>query len=204
MPIEINTDLRACDQEEFHALDRRIMRVVFDVHNEFGRLLDEALYKAEIAARCLAIGIEPVDRELRIRVRHQSFTKDYFMDLVFGRNLMLEGKAAEQLVPAHRNQALNYLFFGPIGTQILHMVDPDTSFAVTAVHHRAHGMRHHLDRLLHHTRLRTIQWINFNRHMVEFTTIRSPRSQQALPARNDRIIKTPRARNVRDVKLRRE
>ena len=110
MPIEVSTEIRACDQEEFHALDRRIMGVVFAVHNEFGRLLDEDLYKCEIAARCVAMGIQPVEREVWIRVSHQSFTKDYYLDLLFCSGLMLEGKAAERLVAAHRSQSLNYLF----------------------------------------------------------------------------------------------
>jgi hypothetical protein len=30
-----------------------------------------------------------------------------------------------------------------------------------------------LERLLHHARLKAIQWINLNRHLVEFTTLRS-------------------------------
>ena len=110
MPIEVSTEIRACDQEAFHALDRRIMGVVFAVHNEFGRLLDEDLYKREIAARCVAMGIQPVEREVRIRVSHQSFAKDYYLDLLFCSGLMLEGKAAERLVAAHRSQSLNYLF----------------------------------------------------------------------------------------------
>jgi hypothetical protein len=37
-------------------------------------------------------------------------------------------------------------------------------------------MRDHLTRLLEHTRLQAIQWINLNRHRVEFTTLRKPTS----------------------------
>lgn len=60
MPIEINAAIEALEQEQFRALDRRVMGVIFDIHNEFGPLLDEALYKFEIAERCLALGIQPV------------------------------------------------------------------------------------------------------------------------------------------------
>jgi GxxExxY protein len=109
MPIEVSTGIEACGQEEFHALDRRIMGVVFEVHNEFGRLFDEDLYKSEIAARCVALGLHPAGREVRIRVSHGSFIKDYCMDLLFCRSFMLEAKVAERLVAAHRAQALNYL-----------------------------------------------------------------------------------------------
>ena len=70
MPIELTTTIQACNQKTFHSFDHHIMRVVFGVHNEFGRLMDEDLYKREIAARCAAIGILPIEREVQIRVSH--------------------------------------------------------------------------------------------------------------------------------------
>jgi GxxExxY protein len=265
MPIEISTAIEAFEQEEFHALDRRIMGVVFDIHNEFGQLLDEELYKLEIAERCLALGMQPVEREVRIQVRHATFSKDYYMDLLFCRGVMLEAKVAEALVPAHRSQALNYLLLaglkhgrlvnlttdrvqhefvsttltaeerrrfevvehewleseeksrllkvkmielladwgafldvglyrealvhfmgGPgvvcqpvhvfsgsrsLGTQNLNLISENMAFALTAKQSDAGAFRHHLTRLLHHTKLESIQWINLNRHLVEFTTL---------------------------------
>jgi GxxExxY protein len=269
MPIEVSTRIQAYDQEQFHALDRRIMGVVFDVHNEFGRLLDEELYKCEIAARCAAIGLEPAEREVRIRVSHESFIKDYFMDLLFCRGFMLEGKAAERLVAAHRGQSLNYLllaglkhgrlvnlrtervqhefvsttltpeerrrfsveeddwvelnaesrqlkarmielledwgaflyvnlyrealvhFLGGsdsvckavevfsgsrrVGAQDLNLLGEETGFALTTKQEGAGAMRDHLGRLLDHTPLKAIQWINLNRHRAEFTTLSKTR-----------------------------
>jgi len=266
MPIEVSTQIRAFNQEEFHALDRQIMRVAFEVHNEFGRLLDEGLYKREIATRCLARGIRPVEREVRIRVTHEDFAKDYAMDLLFCGGSMLEGKAADRLVAAHRSQALNYLllaglkhgrlvnfqterlqhefvsttltheerrrfsvvedgwvemnpasrelrlkiieliedwgafldanlyrealvhFLGgpssvcqsveifsgatPIGAQNLNVLGSDTAFALTMKQKQTSFMRDHLERLLCHTSLKAIQWINLNHHRVEFATIR--------------------------------
>ena len=59
------------------------MRVAFDVHNEFGRLLDEELYKRELAIRCLAMGIKPVEREVRIRApeaKENRIMRDRIMD----------------------------------------------------------------------------------------------------------------------------
>jgi GxxExxY protein len=266
MPIEMSTAIEAFDQEEFHALDRRIMGVVFDIHNEFGRLLDEELYKSEIRERCLALGIQPAEREVRIQVRHATFAKEYFMDLLFCRGAMLEAKVAEELVPAHRSQALNYLLLaglkhgrlvnlrtdrvqhefvsttltleerrrfevveheweengqqsrllrvkmielladwgafldvnlyrealvhfmgGPgvvcqpvkvftglrtLGVQNLNLIDVETAFAVTTKQTDSGAFRDHLSRLLHHTKLKAIQWINLNRHLVEFTTLK--------------------------------
>lgn len=242
------------------------MGVVFDVHNEFGRLLDEELYKSEIAARCLAIDIQPAEREVRIRVSHDTFIKDYFMDLLFCHGFMLEAKTAECLMTAHRSQAINYLllaglehgrlvnfrtgrvqhefvsttltlderrrfevregqwveldagsrllkvrilelledwgafldvnlyrealihFLGgsvavckavdvfsgqrKLGTQTLNLLGENTVFALTSKPQDVGAMRNHLERLLHHTHLKAVQWINLNRHLVEFATLR--------------------------------
>ena len=270
MPIEINTTIEACGQEAFHALDRQLMGVIFEVHNEFGRLLDEDLYKCEIASRCATLGLHPAEREVRIRVRHESYIKDYFMDVLFCHSFMLEAKAAERLVAAHRGQSLNYLLLaglkhgrlvnlrtervqhefvsttltpeerrrlrvadggwlemneesrqlkamtmelladwgafldvnlyrealvhflgGPnvvcravevfsgsrrLGTQSLNLLNEDTGFALTTKQEDTGAMRDHLTRLLQHTRLKAIQWINLNRHLVEFTTLAKPKS----------------------------
>jgi GxxExxY protein len=109
MPIEIPGDLRILDQEEFHALDRKLMRIIFDVHNEFGRFLGETLYKNEIAARWMEAGHGVAERELRIALTHEGYRKDYAMDMLFNHGLMLEAKVAELLTPPCRTQGLNYL-----------------------------------------------------------------------------------------------
>jgi hypothetical protein len=154
LPIEVSTVIRACDQEEFLALDRRIMGVVFAVHNELGRLLDEDLYKCEIAARCVAMGVQPVEREVWIRVYREALV--HFL-----------GGANSVCKPVE-------IFSGPrsTGTQNLNMLDQDTAFAFTTKQVSANAMREHLERLLHHTRLKSIQWVNLNRHRVEFATLR--------------------------------
>src|SRR5437899_1786419 len=258
MPIDVATRIEPCDQETFHASERRVMRIAFDVHNEFGRLLDEELYKSEIAARCASEGIQPVEREVKIRVSHRGFTKDYFMDLLFCRGWMFEGKAAERFVAAHRAQSLHYLLLaglthgclvnfrtvrvqrefisttltaeerrrftivdrdweemntesrqlklkvielmedwgaildvslycealvhflgGPlvvlqavpifsgsrqVGVQRINLLNEQTGFAITSTPRAVAVMRDHFERLLRHTQLQAIQWINLNRH----------------------------------------
>lgn len=265
MPIDVATEIRVFEQEEFHALDRNLMRIVFDVHNEFGRFLDEELYKREIAARWIDAAPGIAEREARITVTHESFRKDYLMDLLFNHGLMLEAKVAESVAPMHRTQGLNYLlltgmrhgrlvnlrperveheflstqltpekrrqfeiadldwrtsndgcawlrekliallndwgaflevalyrdaivhFLGGLervvrsvpvhsgvrllGEQPVHLLTDDTAFAFTAVITDRSPKRKHQIRFLAHTPLRFIQWINFNRHRIEFTTL---------------------------------
>lgn len=130
MPIELQSEIRIYGQEEFHALIRRVLRLAFDVHNEFGRLLDEELCKRELANRCLHAGITPVQMEVRIRLVHDDFWKDYFMDLLLADGLMVETKAAAHLTPAHHGQALNYLLLTGMQHGIL------INFRASRVEHR--------------------------------------------------------------------
>jgi GxxExxY protein len=282
MPIEVSSEIQVCYQEEFHALDHRIMGVVFDVHNEFGRLLDEELYKQEIAARCVALGLTPAEREVRIRVSHGTFAKDYRIDLLFCHGFMLEAKTAESLAPSHRAQVLNYIlltgmrharlinlrteraqheyvsttltpeerhrfqitdpdwvemdaesqrlrtttialledwgafldvnlyrealihFLGGqssvcmpveifsgsrrVGTQKLNLVNGDTAFAFTMIQAGIGAMSTHLDRLLHHTPLKCLQWVNLYQHRLAFTTIQKRNSGRLAKLCQDRGI----------------
>jgi GxxExxY protein len=109
MPIVVDSPIRLFSQDEFHALAHRVLGIVFGVHNEFGRLMDEEVYKQAIRLRCEAAGIVPARREVEIRVTHGSFSKSYFMDLLFASGLMVEAKTVERLSNKHCSQALHYL-----------------------------------------------------------------------------------------------
>lgn len=265
MPIEVRSEVKALSQEQFHTLNHRVLGVIFDIHNEFGRLLDERLFKTEIAARCEHAGI-PTQLEVPIRVIHDSFHKDYSLDLLFAQGLPLEAKTVEMLGPSHRGQSLNYVmllgvqhgslvnlrpervqhefvsthltpqrrrhfmvvdstwsvadeqsvwlknkvlalltdwggfletnlyreaitqFLGGaerviqpvpissgqrvIGHQKMHLLNSETAFAITAVTGNAANMATHQTRLLQHTPLKHLQWINLNHHQIEFSTLR--------------------------------
>lgn len=265
MSIELKTNITVLEQQEFHALAAKLLGIAFDVHNEFGRFLDEKLYKTEIAARWGAAGLGTTEREVQINVSHQSFRKSYFMDLLFNNGLLLEAKAAETLAASHRMQGLNYMLLGGmkhallinfrperveheylsttltpserrrfafvnkdwrvvndesqqlretlaalledwgafleiplyrealthflggaervvgvvpvcsgercIGEQPVHFLTRDTAFSLTALTRNQAAMEDHQRRFLKHTPLKHIQWINFNHHTIEFTTL---------------------------------
>lgn len=119
MPIYIDSPIRVFSQEEFHVVAHQVLGVAFDVHNEYGRLLDETLFKRLIAARCVTRGVSPVEAEVRLRATHLDFAKDYFMDLLFVRGVPLEVKTAEALVSAHQAQTLHYLFLAGLRHALL-------------------------------------------------------------------------------------
>ena len=109
MPIIVNSEIRVFSELEFHKLAEKVIGVVFDVHNDFGRLMEEDVYKRAILARCSAQGIAPGKREVEIQVTHKDFRKSYFMDLLFALGLMVEAKTVEQINNSHHAQTLHYL-----------------------------------------------------------------------------------------------
>ena len=60
-----------------------------------------------------------------------------------------------------------------IGQQPTHLLTRDTAFAFTSTHDHHARMREHQLRFLRHTRLKQIQWVNFNQHAIEFETLTS-------------------------------
>jgi len=51
-----------------------------------------------------------VVREMKITLTLDDFTRDYYVDLLLNGGVIIETKTAETLTPAHRAQALNYLY----------------------------------------------------------------------------------------------
>jgi GxxExxY protein len=108
MPVECTVDFVQMSQDEFHALDKRVMRHAFDIHNTMGRFFDERIYQEELAQRCCADGMT-VEREVHVRVMHRSFSKSYFLDLLIEKGGLYELKATEALHNSHDKQVINYL-----------------------------------------------------------------------------------------------
>jgi GxxExxY protein len=63
-----------------------------------------------------------------------------------------------------------------LGTQLMHLLSPAVALRLTAVKEGARDFKLHLLRLLNHTRLAAIQWVNFDRHVISMETL--PRSRR--------------------------
>ena len=108
MPVECSLPLHLLGQEEFHTIDKIVMGLAFDIHNDLGRFLDERIYQDELAHRCRGAGLNPL-REVGMRIAYGDFVKNYFMDLVVADGVIYELKACECLTSAHERQLINYL-----------------------------------------------------------------------------------------------
>ncbi|MBM3878691.1 MAG: GxxExxY protein [Verrucomicrobia bacterium] len=82
MPIIVHGPIRRLSQSEFRDLSYTVMRHVFDMHRDLGRLFDEKIYKRELARRAPAIRLE-----VPVTVSLGSFTKKYFLDVLVGLGL---------------------------------------------------------------------------------------------------------------------
>jgi GxxExxY protein len=109
MPIEYDFPLKVLSQDEFHAIDRVVMRQSFDVQNEFGRFYNEEIYHNELAFRLKEQGLSVVSEGMR-RVGYQDFMKHYYVDALVGNGALYELKAVDALTGAHEKQLLHYLF----------------------------------------------------------------------------------------------
>lgn len=109
MPIECQEQVNLLSQDVFHDLDYKVMEQAFAVHRELGRLCDEVIYQHELAHRCRELVGGNVTTEVPILVRHDSFTKTYFVDLLFDSGAPYELKTAQTLNGEHRKQTLQYL-----------------------------------------------------------------------------------------------
>ncbi|MBL8826098.1 MAG: GxxExxY protein [Planctomycetaceae bacterium] len=264
MPISTASQVRVCDRETFHEIDREVTGLAFCIQNEFGRYLDESVYQRELFRRCTDSGLEVV-REYPMTVSLDDFAKCYFADLMINNAVIVETKAAETLAQPHVAQTLNYLFLcglhhgtllnfrstrvehqfvstsitprdrhtyeirkahwrplsaecnrlyttvsrllaewgayldlvlyreglvhflggserierevaiysreTAIGSQSMTLLTDEIAFSLTSATRDPHLVAEHQQRLLAHTRLRALHWINFNRQVITIQTI---------------------------------
>ncbi len=104
MPITFPRKTCRVTQDEFKAIASEVMRCVFDIHNEFGRMFNESIYKRELQMR-----IPNVFLEVPILVSYGTFSKVYKVDVMIGDSGLFEFKTVEKLHTRHRGQLLNYL-----------------------------------------------------------------------------------------------
>lgn len=110
MPIHVHTDLLPPTEGAFKSICYGAMEHVYGVHNEYGSLFSEKLYKHEIADECRKGGFSCVQTEVPVEVTFREFRKFYYLDLLVEAGVLFELKCVSALTDEHRAQTLNYLF----------------------------------------------------------------------------------------------
>lgn len=85
------------------------MKLAFETHADLGKSCDEEIYHKDLATRLDDAGLGSSPVEVLIRIRHESFIKEYRIDLVAAKQAINELKTARTITPAHEGQTMNYL-----------------------------------------------------------------------------------------------
>ncbi len=109
MPVTVDAELQELPYDMSSRVAYGVMHDVFAVHNEFGRFMDENIYRDEIAQR-----VSGVRTEVLLEVTFRDFRKPYFMDMLAQGSFVFELKTVEKLVHRHRSQLLNYLMLADL------------------------------------------------------------------------------------------
>lgn len=120
MPIICKQKLIPLSPEEFGRLSYDLMADVLAIRKKLGRFFDEKHYK-----QALAQWRRDVILEVPVCVKHQSFSKTYFLDALFAQGAIIEFKAVEALNRRHQAQLLHYLMLMDLEHGLLINVRPE-------------------------------------------------------------------------------
>lgn len=95
---------------EIEKIGKQIVQAAFEVHSELGPGLLESVYEV-----CLVEELENrglfVERQVKLPViyKGKQLQKDFFIDLLVEKTIVIELKAVECLLPVHEVQVLTYM-----------------------------------------------------------------------------------------------
>jgi len=90
-------------------LSYRIMKAAFEVHNELGPGFLESIYEDALAIELRAQGLS-VETQVRIPVIYKGqMVGEHILDHLVEKCVILELKAASEIIPIYKQQALSYL-----------------------------------------------------------------------------------------------
>ncbi|MCC6568496.1 MAG: GxxExxY protein [Anaerolineales bacterium] len=90
-------------------LSEKIIKIFYQVHNELGYGFSEKVYQKTYGIALREAGLT-VDEQVAIKVYyHGQLVGEYFADMVVNGVILLELKAASQIIDEHEAQLLNYL-----------------------------------------------------------------------------------------------
>ena len=90
-------------------LSEKILEIFFNVYRELGYGFNEKVYQNALAIALQEAGFEIEIQKLIQVYFHGQLVGEYFADIVVNDVILLELKAAKQIVDEHEAQLLNYL-----------------------------------------------------------------------------------------------
>jgi len=109
MPIHCPIKIAALNENEFEAVDYRVMGHAYASQNKLGRFCEEWAYEADLKERLRADGFRSVQTQVPVVVEHGDFSKTYRLDMVAD-SAVYELKTDHTIVAEHEAQLFGYLF----------------------------------------------------------------------------------------------
>jgi GxxExxY protein len=109
MPARCEIEIESLSTKAFSELDYVVMSHAFKCQNQFGRLADERIYEANLAARLNDSQMVSLT-QVPLQVSHATFCKTYYLDLIVSQKGIYELKAVASLNNGHVAQLLTYLY----------------------------------------------------------------------------------------------
>ncbi|MFC4819169.1 GxxExxY protein [Dokdonella ginsengisoli] len=95
---------------EFDDLSNRVIGCALEVHRQLGPGLLESVYQRCLAYELVSSGIQvEVERPMRVRYKEIDIDCGFRVDMLIERELIVELKAVDTLLPIHESQLLTYL-----------------------------------------------------------------------------------------------
>lgn len=105
---------------EFDTLSRRVIGCAIDVHRQLGPGLLESVYQRCLEYELTQAGTRvEIEQPVRIRYKEIELECGFRIDMVVERELIVELKALESLLPIHEAQLLTYLKLSGLKTGLL-------------------------------------------------------------------------------------
>jgi GxxExxY protein len=109
-------------------ITEKIIGVFFDVYNELGFGFVEIVYHRALLIALAEAGLK-VETQVNLPVFFRGhLVGDFLADILVERAVILELKAASELVPANESQLLNYLKASPVEVGLLLNFGPKPKF----------------------------------------------------------------------------
>jgi GxxExxY protein len=95
---------------EYEQIGRKIVQASYEVHKELGPCLLESVYEVCLIEELKNLNLE-VERQVKLPVifKGKVLEKEFFIDLLVEKSIVIELKAVEVLLPVHEVQLVTYM-----------------------------------------------------------------------------------------------
>jgi len=98
------------NREKYNEISGKILLAAINVHKEMGPGLLETVYEYCLCKELHSLGLEAVNQYmLPLYYKGENLHKDFRIDILVEKMILIEIKAVEKLLPVHEAQVISYL-----------------------------------------------------------------------------------------------